>query len=105
MMRSGAAEHPDRPMLTGSGPDGTIRTLTWAEEDARSSRVAQALAAAGVSQGDRVAFLDKNGLAYFDVLFGAAKINAVTVAVNWRLAAPEMAQIISDAGAVVLFRS
>jgi long-chain acyl-CoA synthetase len=105
LVRSGAAAHPDAPMLTGAGPHGTVVTRTWAEEDERSSKVANALAAAGIGPGDRIAFLDKNGLAYFDVLFGAAKLNAVTVAVNWRLAAPEMAQIIGDAGASVLFVS
>ena len=33
-----------------------------------------------------VAFLDKNGPEYFEVLFGTAKLNAVLCAVNWRLA-------------------
>jgi long-chain acyl-CoA synthetase len=78
------------------------RVVTFAELDERSNRVAQALAAAGVGAGDRVAILDKNCLEYYEVLFGAAKLNAVLVAVNWRLAAPEAAFIVNDAGATVL---
>ena len=58
--------------------------------------MAHALAAAGVGAGDRVAFIDKNGLEYFEVTFGLAKLGAVGVAVNWRLAPPEIATIIDD---------
>ena len=39
----------------------------------------------GGQVGDRVALLDRNGLAYFDMLFGVV-LGAVNVAVNWRLA-------------------
>ncbi len=76
-------------------------TQTWAELDERSNRVANALAAAGVGAGDRVAFVDKNGFEYFEVLFGCAKLNAVTVNINWRLAPPEVAWIANDAQATV----
>lgn len=76
-------------------------TQTWAELDERSNRVANALAAAGVGSEDRVAFVDKNGFEYFEVLFGCAKLNAVTVNINWRLAPPEVAWIANDAQASV----
>ncbi len=76
---------------------------TWAELDERSNRVANALAAAGVGEGDRVAFIDKNGYEYFEVLFGAAKLNAVTVNINFRLAPPEIAWIADNAQSKVFF--
>jgi long-chain acyl-CoA synthetase len=78
------------------------RTLTWAQLLARSSQVAQALAADGVGPHDRVAFLDKNGIEHFEVFFGAALSNAVCVDVNWRLAPPEVEYIVNDAEAKVL---
>ena len=57
----------------------------------------------GLGAGDRIAFLDRNGIAYFDVLFGGALIGAVNVAVNGRLAPKgEMAAIIDDSTASVL---
>ena len=62
------------------------RGITYGELDERTSRVANALLAEGIDPQDRVAFLDKNGPEYFDVLIGGAKVNAVDVAVNWRLA-------------------
>jgi long-chain acyl-CoA synthetase len=87
----------DAPMITYGE-----RVITWAEMYERASRLAQALAAEGVSAGDRIAFLDKNGPEYFEVLFGGGMLNAVNVAVNWRLAAPEVEYIVNDAEARVL---
>jgi long-chain acyl-CoA synthetase len=78
------------------------RSISWAELDERSSRVSQALLEAGVARQDRIAFLDKNGVEYFEVTFGAGKANAVVVAANWRLAPPEIAYTVNDAGAKVL---
>ena len=78
------------------------RTLTWAELYRRSCRVANLLAAAGVGNQDRVAFLDKNGIEHFEVFYGAALLNAVCVDVNWRLAGPEVEYIVNDSQAKVL---
>jgi long-chain acyl-CoA synthetase len=79
------------------------RTITYAQMDAVSNRVAQGMLAEGLGPQDRVGFLDKNGPEYFEVLFGGGKINAVNVAVNWRLAPPEMEHAINDAEAAILF--
>lgn len=78
-------------------------TLTWSQVYERSRRVSRALADQGVGVGDRVAFLDRNGVEYFEVLFGSALLGAVTVSINWRLAPAEMAAIANDAGATVVF--
>ena len=72
-------------------------SMTFAELDARSNRVANGLRALGIGSGDRVAFLSKNCLQYFELLFGCCKIGAVLLPLNWRLARPEMAAIIEDA--------
>jgi long-chain acyl-CoA synthetase len=78
------------------------RTITFAELDARSSQAAQALQAAGVGFGDRVAFIEKNSAEFFEVVCGLAKLGAIGVPVNWRLAAPEMLHVLEDAQATVL---
>jgi long-chain acyl-CoA synthetase len=82
-----------------TGPD---RVLTFGDLDRRSSQVAQALLTEGVGKQDRVAWIDKNSPEWFELLFGGAKLNAVNVSVNWRLAPREMAQIVNDAQARVL---
>ncbi len=89
-------ERRSAPALTGDG-----RTVSYGELDARSSRTARALLAEGVRPGDRVAYVGKNAPEYFDVLFGAAKMGAVTVPVNWRLPGREIGAILADAGAAV----
>src|SRR6185436_15526743 len=51
----------------------------------------------------RIAHLDKSTDLFFELLFGIAKAGAVIVSVNWRLAAPEIAHIVNDAEAEILF--
>ncbi|HLN43475.1 MAG TPA: long-chain-fatty-acid--CoA ligase [Acidimicrobiales bacterium] len=97
MLRANVVDHGDEPMFRFQGT-----TVTWARHHDRACRVGHALRADGVGIGDRVAFLDRNGLEYFEVLFGGALGGAVNVAVNWRLAPPEMAAVIDDARAKVL---
>ena len=78
------------------------RRFTYAELDARANRIAHVLRAKGVRKGDRVALLLMNGVEYLEAYFGAAKIGAVMVPLNWRLVPDELEFIIGDAGAVVL---
>ncbi len=89
---------PDRLALTAGD-----RTWTFGDIENESRQVAQGLAELGVGKASRIAFLDKNSPEYFPHLFGGAKLNAVSVAVNWRLAPPEMEFIINNALAEVLF--
>ena len=77
------------------------RVQTWHELYQRSSQVAQALKAAGVGNQDRVAFLDKNSIEHFEVFYGCAMLNAVSVDINFRLAPPEVAYIVNDSRAKV----
>ena len=97
IIRQQSSERPDQPAFVYGG-----RTVTFGDLDTRSSRVANGLRSEGVGSKDRVAFLDVNSPEFFEVLFGAAKLNAVTVAVNWRLAPREAAYIVNDAEAKVL---
>ena len=97
LIRTLSSSQPDHEMLV----QGDQRRQ-WDEEYAVACQVAQAMRRDGVGAGDRVAFLDRNGIAYFDFLFGGALIGAVNVAVNWRLSPAEMAAIIDDSGARLL---
>ena len=79
------------------------RTVTWGELYRNARRISRALANIGIGVGDRVAFLDRNGIEYFEVFFGCALLGAVSVAVNWRLGPEEMSSIVEDSGATVIF--
>jgi fatty-acyl-CoA synthase len=83
--------------------DFNDRTTTYAALDERASRVAQGLIALGQTPGARIGYLGKNTDRYFELLLGAFKARGVIVGVNWRLAPPEIAYVLNDAGCEVLF--
>lgn len=97
IIRQLARQQPDHEMFVLGD-----ERRTWGEEFDAACRVAHAATRDGVKVGDRIAFLDRNGIAYFDFLFGGSLIGAVNVAVNWRLAPAEMAAIIDDSQAPML---
>lgn len=78
------------------------RRFTFAELNARSNRVANALLHHGIAPGERVAVLLKNSIEFIETYFAAAKIGAVLVPVNWRLVAAEIAYILEDSGSKAL---
>lgn len=74
------------------------RQLTFSELDDRSSRLACALRAAGLSAGDRVAVLAWNRLEYVEVAAGIAKAGLVMVPLNPRGVSREHAYILEHSG-------
>jgi fatty-acyl-CoA synthase len=88
---------PNKMGLTCAGRD-----YTYAELNHRANRAAHLCEALGIRPGDRVGLLAHNGVEYFDLFFGLAKIGGILVPINYRLAPPEIAEIIADAGARLL---
>jgi fatty-acyl-CoA synthase len=76
--------------------------VTYQEVRDRSYRLANALSSLGVSKGDRVAVLLKNGSEWFDIFFAVAGLGAVMVPVNFLLKSKEVEFIVRDSGAKVL---
>lgn len=70
--------------------------VSYAELDQRVNALAVALERAGVGPGDRVAYLGPNDIATFETFFATARLGAVFVALNTRLAAPEIAYMVAD---------
>ena len=88
-------------------PDGELavqgdRVLTYREALAEVHRLANAFVDEGHRPGERVAVLAKNSIEYALVYFAASKAGVVPVPVNYRLAGPEWATIVNDAGARLL---
>jgi fatty-acyl-CoA synthase len=81
--------------------EGASRT-TYGELNGRAARVAGALWSSGVRPGDRVAVALKNRIEFLEVLFGAARIGAIFVPLNFRLAAEQVAYALEDSGSVVV---
>ncbi len=80
-------------------PRGVIsgdRVLEVESLDRKARRVAAAMHDLGIWQGDRVALLLRNDLAYFEATRGAACLGASTVPLNWHLTADEIAHVLDD---------
>ncbi|MQA85509.1 MAG: AMP-binding protein [Streptosporangiales bacterium] len=88
---------PDQPVLVQGD-----RVRTWAELDARASRLAGYLAAGGVRAGSRVGIGQYNGIEYVESIFAAFKLSAVPVNVNYRYREEELRYLLDDAQAEAL---
>ncbi len=89
--------HADlRPGAEALIDDGRGLHLTYAALEEEVCRLAAWLQSNGVAAGDRVAFLAGNTTDVFEALFACAKISAVLVPLNWRLAVPELQFIVDD---------
>lgn len=98
------AFHADRtPEKLAITDQATGRGFSYADLEVRTARLATYLREEwGVRRGDRVAILAKNSTEYFEVQFACAKVGAMMLPLNWRLAEQELAFILTDAGAVGL---
>ncbi len=98
LLRHWASEKPEAVALEQDG-----EAIGFAALEERTRRIAAMLAARGVGKGDRIAWLGKNSRHYFEIFFAAGRAGVVMVPIGWRLAAPEIAYILADTGAKLLF--
>ena len=89
--------HADlRPDAVALVDDGRDLTITYSSLEDRTRRLAAWLAGCGIGAGDRVAVLAGNTTDVFELLFACAKLSAILVPLNWRLAVPELEFIVDD---------
>jgi fatty-acyl-CoA synthase len=75
---------------------------TYADLHRISTRLAHGLRQRGIERGDRVAFLGLNSVEMVAAMFATAKLGAVFVPVNTRLATPELRYVLSHSDAALL---
>jgi fatty-acyl-CoA synthase len=92
-----AAWQPTKPALIADG-----RTISYQEFAARIDALASGLVRLGLTRGDRIAILAYNRPEYLELVFAAARIGAIVVPLNWRLAPPEHQSIVGDAAIAAL---
>jgi fatty-acyl-CoA synthase len=98
LIERNAAFAPDKPAIRFEGA-----TLSYAALNARIEQAARALKSEfGVARGDRVAIVSLNRPDYLVLLYACARLGAILVPLNWRLAVPEQLFILFDAGVKVL---
>jgi fatty-acyl-CoA synthase len=79
------------------------KRFTYGQFADRAARLGGALKNTGVRPGDRVAFLSMNCHRLLEAYYGVLEAGAVLLPLNVRLAAQELAFILNDSGAKVLF--
>lgn len=94
LLRRSAARYPDKIAII----DDQIRQ-SFSQLDMTVNRTANALAARGVNQGDRVILLSHNCHSFVVSYFALARIGAISVPVNFMLNASEVSYILQHAGA------
>ena len=77
--------------------------FTYAQFAERVGRLAGTLLHAGVQPGDRVALLSANCHRLLEAYYGVLEAGAVLLPLNIRLASEELAYILNDSGATILF--
>lgn len=97
------AEHRPDNIAIDDPADPATRLVTYAELDRTVTEYARALTGAGLKKGDRVCWLGKNSGLYFTLFAACSRAGAVIVPINWRLAASEVAYVLKDTRAALLF--
>jgi fatty-acyl-CoA synthase len=93
---------PNRPAVS----NGDV-TRSWAEYDQRAARVAAALTAHGLGPDSKVGLYLYNGNEYLEAHYGALKVRAVPINVNYRYLDEELWYLLdnADAEALIFHRS
>ncbi|MBN1882277.1 MAG: long-chain fatty acid--CoA ligase [Deltaproteobacteria bacterium] len=94
---------PNRPFLREAERED--KRYNNAAFNERVNRTAHMLAGRGVSSGDRVGTIMLNSSEFLEVLFACAKLGAILVPMNFRLAMPELSYMIDDASPRVMIYS
>jgi fatty-acyl-CoA synthase len=81
------------------------RRWTFADLDAISARLANALTGLGLRRGDRICVLAENRAEYAFILYAAARIGLTACPLNWRLPAPELGPVMAGVGPRLAFVS
>jgi len=98
IVRHRARVSPDKTALI----EGS-RRQSFSELDTSTNRIAHAINREGARPDSVVAFVGKNSIPFFEILFGAGKAGCTVLPLNWRLAAPELAVIVNDATPALVF--
>ncbi len=97
-----AAAQPDTPaiIMAGSG-----QTLTYAELEAQSNRIAHLLRGLGLQRGDSIALMMHNEIDFLPICWAAQRAGLIFVAMSTKLTADEAGYIVQDSGARAIFCS
>lgn len=98
ILRHRALIHPDLEALIGGS-----KRIHYREFNQMVNQLANYLLQCNVNKGDRVAVLCKTNYHYPLVFFAAAKVGAIMIGLDWRLAPGELDQVVQESQPKVIF--
>ncbi|WP_262692361.1 AMP-binding protein [Kordiimonas aestuarii] len=93
-----AATLPDKVAIECGNCTITYKTLAD-----HSHKAAAMLQQAGLSSGDRVVYLGRSSIAFFELLYACARLGLCFVSLNWRLTTHEVADQLDDSMPGIIF--
>ncbi len=97
--------HGDETAFSYFGPDGNLLTISFRAALETVAHVGAALEAHGVTRGDRAAILAENRPEWAFADYGCLCAGVVDVPVYYTLTAPQIAYLLKDSGAKLVFAS
>ena len=79
------------------------QAVGYQQFDSNSNKTANGLIAENIHLNSRVAYLGKDSIYGYEILFGCAKAKTVLTPINWRLAPNELLYILNDSNTEILF--
>ncbi|MGD9872661.1 MAG: long-chain fatty acid--CoA ligase [Kiritimatiellia bacterium] len=104
VLKDSTAQRPEATLVRHK-VNGQWVDLSYLQISKRAAQVSQVLADAGIKPGDRVALYRENSVNWIETYFGIVCIGAVAVPIDAKLQGQEVAHILADSQARILFSS
>ena len=98
-----AARYHGATEIVSRTVEGPIHRYDYAGAQSRAKKLARALAALGIGEGDRVGTLAWNGFRHYELYFGVSSMGAVCHMINPRLFSAQISYIVEHAGDSLIF--
>jgi acyl-CoA synthetase (AMP-forming)/AMP-acid ligase II len=98
-----AATYHGGTEIVSRSVEGPIHRYTYSDAELRAKKLARALQALGVGEGDRVATLAWNGYRHYELYYGVSGMGAICHMINPRLFAAQIAYIMNHAEDTLVF--
>lgn len=104
MMTISATRYPNSPCFTDfDGPDGTKRTVTYAQALSNIKKLADWMISQGIKKGDKVAVTGKNSPEWATVYLATLFASGIIIPIDYGLREVEMENLIKTAQPKLLF--
>jgi acyl-CoA synthetase (AMP-forming)/AMP-acid ligase II len=98
-----AQVQPEKLAVVDDRPDGSVRSVTFAQLEELSNRLANVLASLGAEPGRKVVWCGQNSIGVVAAVNACRKIGTTAVPLNYRLSPEEAAYVTDHCDAVIVY--